>query len=80
MLDKPKAKEGSKMEIDVKKMHQLLLEKGYYDEEELNATVATEVTTATITVPILYHLFQDSIRKRGPQLPTLEEFSRNPTK
>lgn len=65
MLDKPKAKDGSKSEIDVKKMHQLLLEKGYYDEEELNATVATEVTIATITVTILYHFFFRIVLEKG---------------
>lgn len=42
MTEKQKIKDGNKSPTDIETMHQLLLEKGYYEEEELE-TIETNL-------------------------------------
>lgn len=37
MIEKQKTKEGNKCVSDIERMHQILLEMGYYKEEELES-------------------------------------------
>lgn len=46
MVEKQKIKDGNKCPTDVEKVHQILLEKGYYTEEELETIEISSLNIA----------------------------------